>query len=275
MLHIHFGSMANDGGNLILNEEEKELLLNKYPQFEPYIKMFLGAEEFINNKKRYCLWLVNCPPSVLRSCPAVIERMENVRNLRAQSSRPGTRKMADYPMLFGENRQPDSNYLLVPRVSSERRRYVPIGFLNSEIIASDAASDATASTLVVSVDSNGHRTKFTITIYSVNFLGSYTNVNGRNRTIAHEIGHAYGLGDISQSSNIMYGSYSTLKQVTTQDIWGMKVVTHQHNHSSSTTGTYSQLNASYHNVVCSSCYGIYKQDHSYVNGICSKCGRAQ
>ncbi len=143
------------------------------------------------------------------------------------------------------------------------------------IIASDAASDATASTLVVSVDSNGHRTKFTITIYSVNFLGSYTNVNGRNRTIAHEIGHAYGLGDISQSSNIMYGSYSTLKQVTTQDIWGMKVVTHQHNHSSSTTGTYSQLNASYHNVVCSSCYGIYKQDHSYVNGICSKCGRAQ
>ena len=133
-----FGSMANDGGNLILNEEEKELLLNNYPQFEPYIKMFLGAEEFINNKKRYCLWLVNCPPSVLRSCPAVIERMENVRNLRAQSSRPGTRKMADYPMLFGENRQPDSNYLLVPRVSSERRRYVPIGFLNSEIIASDA-----------------------------------------------------------------------------------------------------------------------------------------
>ena len=133
-----FGSMANDGGNLILNEEEKELLLNKYPQFEPYIKMFLGAEEFINNKKRYCLWLVNCPPSVLRSCPAVLERMENVRNLRAQSSRPGTRKMADYPMLFGENRQPDSNYLLVPRVSSERRRYVPIGFLTPDQLVNDA-----------------------------------------------------------------------------------------------------------------------------------------
>lgn len=133
-----FGSMPNDGGNLILNEEEKELLLNKYPHLEPYIKILLGAEEFINNKKRYCLWLVNCPPSVLRSCPPVMERIENVRNLRAQSSRPGTRKMADYPMLFGENRQPDSKYLLVPRVSSERRRYVPIGFLNSEVIASDA-----------------------------------------------------------------------------------------------------------------------------------------
>ena len=133
-----FGSMANDGGNLILSEEERDILVNKHPQIEPFIYMFLGAEEFINNKKRYCLWLVNCPPSVTRSCPPVLERIENVRNLRAQSSRPGTRKMADYPMLFGENRQPDSKYLLVPRVSSERRRYVPIGFLNSEVIASDA-----------------------------------------------------------------------------------------------------------------------------------------
>ena len=133
-----FGSMANDGGNLILSEEERDILVNKHPQIEPFIYMFLGAEEFINNKKRYCLWLVKCPPSVTRSCPPVLERIENVRNLRAQSSRPGTRKMADYPMLFGENRQPDSKYLLVPRVSSERRRYVPIGFLNSEVIASDA-----------------------------------------------------------------------------------------------------------------------------------------
>ena len=133
-----FGSMANDGGNLILNEEEKEAFVNKYPQIEPYIKSFLGAEEFINNKKRFCLWFDNCPPTILRSCPPVMERIENVRNLRAQSSRPGTRKMADYPMLFGENRQPDSNYLLVPRVSSERRRYIPLGFLDKEIIASDA-----------------------------------------------------------------------------------------------------------------------------------------
>jgi len=133
-----FGSMANDGGNLILSEDERTLLVNKYPHIEPFIYMFLGAEEFINNKKRYCLWLVNCAPSVIRSCPPLLERIENVRNLRAQSTRPGTRKMADYPMLFGENRQPDSKYLLVPRVSSERRRYVPIGFLNNDVIASDA-----------------------------------------------------------------------------------------------------------------------------------------
>ena len=133
-----FGSMANDGGNLILSAEEKEEIVSKYPQIEPFVKSFLGAEEFINNKSRYCLWLVDCPPSVLRTCPPVMDRVAQVREARAASTRPGTRKMADYPTLFGENRQPESNYLLVPRVSSERRRYVPMGFLSPDIIASDA-----------------------------------------------------------------------------------------------------------------------------------------
>ena len=133
-----FGSMANDSGNLILSSEERDEYVSKYPQIEPYIKSFLGAEEFINNKSRYCLWLVDCPPSVLRTCPHVMDRVAKVREARAASTRPGTRKMADYPTLFGENRQPESNYLLVPRVSSEKRRYVPMGFLSPDIIASDA-----------------------------------------------------------------------------------------------------------------------------------------
>ena len=133
-----FGSMANDSGNLILSQEEREEFLNKYPQIEPFTKSFLGAEEFINNKNRYCLWLVDCPPSILRMCPLVMERVARVREARAASTRPGTRKMADYPTLFGENRQPNGNYLLVPRVSSEKRRYVPMGFLSPDIIASDA-----------------------------------------------------------------------------------------------------------------------------------------
>ncbi len=133
-----FGSMANDSGNLILSSEERDEYVSKYPQIEPYIKSFLGAEEFINNKSRYCLWLVDCPPSVLRTCPHVMDRVAKVRDARAASTRPGTRKMADYPTLFGENRQPESNYLLVPRVSSEKRRYVPMGFLSPDIIASDA-----------------------------------------------------------------------------------------------------------------------------------------
>ena len=135
---IVFGSMANDGGNLILSPEEKDEYVCKYPQIEPFVKSFLGAEEFINNKKRYCLWMVDCPPSLLRTCTPIMERVTKVREVRAASTRPGTRKMADYPTLFGENRQPNGNYLLVPRVSSEKRRYVPMGFLSPDIIASDA-----------------------------------------------------------------------------------------------------------------------------------------
>ena len=142
-----FGSMANDGGNLIITIDEKEGLISKFPQIAPYIKSFLGAEEFINNKKRFCLWLVGVSPLIIRSCPPILERIEKVQNLRANSSRPGTRKMADYPALFGENRQPDSNYLLVPRVSSERRRYVPMGFLDKDIVASDAVQFIPSATL--------------------------------------------------------------------------------------------------------------------------------
>ena len=142
-----FGSMANDGGNLIITIDEKEELISKFPQIAPYIKSFLGAEEFINNKKRFCLWLVGVSPLIIRSCPPILERIEKVQNLRANSSRPGTRKMADYPALFGENRQPDSNYLLVPRVSSERRRYVPMGFLDKDIVASDAVQIIPSATL--------------------------------------------------------------------------------------------------------------------------------
>ena len=142
-----FGSMANDGGNLIITIDEKEELISKFPQIAPYIKSFLGAEEFINNKKRFCLWLVGVSPLIIRSCPPILERIEKVQNLRANSLRPGTRKMADYPALFGENRQPDSNYLLVPRVSSERRRYVPMGFLDKDIVASDAVQIIPSATL--------------------------------------------------------------------------------------------------------------------------------
>ena len=93
------------------------------------------------------MWLVGVSPLIIRSCPPILERIEKVQNLRANSLRPGTRKMADYPALFGENRQPDSNYLLVPRVSSERRRYVPMGFLDKDIVASDAVQIIPSATL--------------------------------------------------------------------------------------------------------------------------------
>ena len=135
-----FGSMPNDGGNFILSEEEAAMMKSKYPESERFIKEFLGAKEFINNKKRYCLWLVNSSPAEFRKIPPILERIENVRKLRSESKRAATQRLAYMPTLFGEIRQPESGqYLMIPRVSSERRRYLPIGFLSAETIASDAS----------------------------------------------------------------------------------------------------------------------------------------
>lgn len=134
-----FGSMPNDGGNFILSEEEIETFIKEEPSSQKYIKLFLGAEEFINNKKRYCLWLKNADPGDMRHMRLVAERVENVRKIRSESKRDATKKLADTPWLFGEIRQPESGtYLLVPRVSSEKRRYIPVGFLPCDVIASDA-----------------------------------------------------------------------------------------------------------------------------------------
>ena len=143
-----FGSMSNDGGNFILSEDEKNEFLKTEPDAGKYIRPFLGAEEFINNKNRYCLWLVGASPAELRKMPQVLKRIENVRKMRIESNRIATQKLADIPHLFGEIRQPKSgDYLLVPRVSSERRQYVPIGFLDSHVIASDAVQIISSATL--------------------------------------------------------------------------------------------------------------------------------
>ena len=134
-----FGNMANDGGHLCnYSIEQKQEICSAYPQASQCFKPFVGAQEFINRQERWCLWLKNVNPTIIRSVPPIFEAVEKVRQGRIASSRPGTRKMADFPMLFGEIRQTDSNYLLVPRVSSERRRYVPMGFMSPDVIASDA-----------------------------------------------------------------------------------------------------------------------------------------
>ena len=135
-----FGSMPNDGRNLIIEADEYDDFIKNDPTSEKYIRQFLGAEEFINNKKRYCLWLENASPSEMRKMPLIVQRVGAVRKLRESSNREATRRLADIPHLFGEIRQPkEGKYLLVPRVSSEKRKYIPIGFLSSEIIASDAS----------------------------------------------------------------------------------------------------------------------------------------
>ena len=134
-----FGSMPNDGGHLIIELNEYEDFIKQEPESQKYIKTFIGAEEFINNKKRYCLGLVNAEPKHLKQCPHILERIQKVREHREHSSREATRKLAAMPSLFGEIRQPETgNYLLIPRVSSERRRYIPIGFLDVSVIASDS-----------------------------------------------------------------------------------------------------------------------------------------
>lgn len=135
---IVFGSMPNDGGFLLLDDAEKLELISKEPLAEKWIKPFLGAEEFINKQNRWCLWLVDCQPGELKAMPLVQKRVETVRETRAKSTRPTTQELAKTPTLFGEIRQPETDYLLIPRVSSERRLFVPIGFLQPHVIASDA-----------------------------------------------------------------------------------------------------------------------------------------
>lgn len=132
------GSQPTDGGNFFLTQEEKGELLKSSPELEPYVRKFLGADEFLNNKERYCLWLVGANPSLLRKSPFVMDRIDKVRQMRLQSTKEATRKWADNPTLFTENRQPKSSYLLFPRHSSEKRRYLPIGYLPDEVVCGDA-----------------------------------------------------------------------------------------------------------------------------------------
>ena len=131
------GSFPTDGGNLVIQEDEIENFISHEPSAEKYIRLFLGPLEFINSKKRYCLWLKDCSPNELRSMPMVLERIAAVREFRLASKKQQTQRRADSPHLFAEIRQPDTNYILFPRTSSERRRYLPIGFLPSKVIAGD------------------------------------------------------------------------------------------------------------------------------------------
>ena len=136
-----FGSMPNDGGHLLLTPEEKNGLLSKQPGLVQWIKPILGAQEFLNNGERYCLWLANASTKELRELmqiPEVKQRIDGVKQMRSESNRASTQKLADTPWLFGETRQPKGTYILVPRVSSERRQYVPIGFFDQDTICSDA-----------------------------------------------------------------------------------------------------------------------------------------
>lgn len=134
---MRFGSMPRDGGGFILSSEERENLIMAEPLAEKWIKPYIGAAEFLNNKERYCLWLVNADPGEISKCPTVRKRVELVRETRADSKAKGTRKFASTPTLFCQIAQPDSDYIIVPKTSSGKRRYVPLGFMDKDTIASD------------------------------------------------------------------------------------------------------------------------------------------
>jgi len=133
---VNYGSMPIDNGILILSDEEKKEFIKKEPLAEKYIKLYSGGKEFINNIKRWCLWLVDVNPNELKKMPLVLERIKQVKNYRESSGRKTTVKLAQIPSIFGEIRQPNIDYILIPKVSSENRKYIPIGINNKEIIAS-------------------------------------------------------------------------------------------------------------------------------------------
>lgn len=134
------GSQATDGGNLFLTVEERLEMIAKFPSSEQFIKRFVGAEEFINNKLRYCLWLKGVPPSQYRSIPPIMDRLEKVAEMRRKSPTKSVQKDADTPMLFTQIRQPESAYMIIPRHSSENRRYIPFGYMSQDVICGDANS---------------------------------------------------------------------------------------------------------------------------------------
>ena len=131
------GSKAVDGGHLVLTTDEKDELLNSEPAIGPFIRKSFGAEEFINGGGRWCLWLDGVSPAVLRSCPRVMERISAVREYRLASSKEFTRKSAERPSLFQQIRQPKSPFIVFPRVSSESRRYIPLGFAMPDVVPTD------------------------------------------------------------------------------------------------------------------------------------------
>ena len=130
------GSQPTDGGNLILSQDERKEIIKNHPESKSFIKQYMGSKEFINNKLRYCLWLKGVNPSDYRTISPIMERLQRVADVRLKSPTASVRKDAEIPMLFTQIRQPSTDYLAVPEVSSERRRYIPIGYMSSEIISS-------------------------------------------------------------------------------------------------------------------------------------------
>ena len=134
---IGIGNKPIDGGNYLFTKEQMEDFIRLEPLSAQYFKPWYGSEEFIHQRPRYCLWLGNCSPSELRKMPHCMKRIEAVREIRLASTSAGTRKLADRPTRFHVENMPDTNFIIVPSVSSEKRRYVPMGFMSPDVFASN------------------------------------------------------------------------------------------------------------------------------------------
>ena len=134
---IGMGNQPIDDGNYLFTKEEKDAFIKIEPLSQPYFHLWYGAHEFINRKPRYCLWLGNCPPNELRKMPECMKRIEAVQQFRLSSKRSSTLKLADMPTRFQTENMPSRNYIVIPEVSSERRRYIPIGFMTPDIFSSN------------------------------------------------------------------------------------------------------------------------------------------
>ncbi len=130
------GNKPSDGGFLIVLEHEREAFLRGNPEAKPYLRPYVSADEFINGSPRWVLWLKDASPDVIRRCPGILERLKGVREFRLKSTKIPTQQKADTPALFDQVRQPTTAYLVIPKTSSERRRYIPIAVVGPEIIAS-------------------------------------------------------------------------------------------------------------------------------------------
>lgn len=137
---IAFGSMPNDGGNLILDKDEKQSLVESSPAAEEFVKQFIGAEDYIHDKPRYCLWITAEDYEQAKQIPAIADRINKVYELRSESKRGATNKLAATPYSFGEIRYKPTSSIIVPSVSSERRKYIPMGFLDKDTVISNAAN---------------------------------------------------------------------------------------------------------------------------------------
>lgn len=141
------GNKPWDGGNLILSAEERATLINKHPNADSFIKPYVGSQEFIKGKIRFCLWLKGVSPKEYRCIPDIMDRLNKVAEVRRKTKTVAVQALAETPMLFAQIRQPDSNYILVPETSSSSRKYIPIGFMPQNVIASNSTLIATGATI--------------------------------------------------------------------------------------------------------------------------------